>query len=252
MRYYYFFLNLKRWGTINILRKLVFKIEISQRPTALKWASKMSINLFDWCEEKDVILWQRTKEIVEIEKERAFKILTKTHLKTGGSACIELLYFLTKLTRPREVFETGVAHGWSSQIILRAISENGIGILHSTDLPFLRIKNAHQNIGILVDRNYNESWNLCLLGDYKGISKLSQSSKIDLIHYDSDKTYQGRKLFLRNIEKYIGSDAIIIFDDIQDNLFFKNLVTKSNYKFYVFKYEKKYIGLIDLSNKLGN
>ena len=251
MKYFYFFLNLKRWGIVNILRKILFKVELSQRPAALMWASKMSVDIFEWCKEIDATLWSKTYGVIEEEKLRAVEILTKSQLKIGGNACIELLYFLTKLIKPQKVFETGVAHGWSSQIFLRAISENGIGSLHSTDLPFLRIKNSHQNVGILVDKNYAKKWSLCLLGDRKGISELSKSSKIDFIHYDSDKSYKGRKSFYRSIRKHLSSEAIIIFDDIQDNLFFKHLVKMNNSIFYVFKYKQKYIGMIDLSNKLA-
>jgi predicted O-methyltransferase YrrM len=248
---YYFLANLKRWGIVNILRKITFKFELSSRSEAILWASKISVDIFEWCNEIDANLFSKTKVVIEEEKLRAFDLLEKAQLKTSGNACVELLYFLTILIKPNKVFETGVAHGWSTQIFLRAMSENGIGTLYSTDLPFLRIKNSHQNVGILVDKNYAMKWSLCLLGDRKGVSQLSKSSKIDFVHYDSDKSYHGRKSFYRNIRRHLSSEAIIIFDDVQDNLFFKHLVYEYNYTFYVFHYDNKYIGMVDISNKLA-
>ena len=43
-----------------------------------------------------------------------------------------------RLLEPQVVLETGVAYGVSSAFILRALEENGHGILHSVDLPPLR------------------------------------------------------------------------------------------------------------------
>jgi hypothetical protein len=45
------------------------------------------------------------------------------------------LYVAVRTLQPRVVVETGVASGWSSAHILRALEANGAGVLHSIDLP---------------------------------------------------------------------------------------------------------------------
>ena len=56
---------------------------------------------------------------------------------------------------------------------------------------------------------------------------------INLIHYDSDKTYYARNKALKILSPKLNSGTIIIFDDIQDNLHFKDLVEKTREDFSV-------------------
>ena len=44
--------------------------------------------------------------------------------------------------------------------------------------------------------------------------------------------------------------ADYIFDDIQNNLHFKDYVESNNKKFRIFKYKGKYLGIIGLDNFL--
>jgi hypothetical protein len=47
-----------------------------------------------------------------------------------------LLYLITRLHRPKIIFETGVAQGLSTAFFLKGLHENGEGKLFSIDLPF--------------------------------------------------------------------------------------------------------------------
>ena len=76
------------------------------------------------------------------------------------------------------------------------------------------------------------------------ILSLIKNEKIDIIHYDSDKTYKGKEFFFNKISKSIGKNTIIIIDDIQDDLFFKEYVKKTD-TFYIFKFKNKYLGMIN-------
>ena len=58
----------------------------------------------------------------------------------GGSAHIDLLYDCVKILKPTNIIETGVAFGWSSLAILKAISENKNGKLISVDMPYPKKK----------------------------------------------------------------------------------------------------------------
>ena len=49
---------------------------------------------------------------------------------------------------------------------------------------------------------------------------------------------------MKILEKKFSKNSIIIFDDIQDNLHFKDFVIKNNLQFKIFEFEGKFVGLI--------
>jgi hypothetical protein len=69
--------------------------------------------------------------------------------------------------------------------------------------------------------------------------------EVDLFHYDSDKSYSGRKFALTTISPSLNPQGIILMDDIQDNSFFYDYVeeTRPN-SWYVFNFQKKFVGMI--------
>ena len=92
-----------------------------------------------------------------------------------------------------------------------------------------------------------DNWFLDIRGDDIAlpeiVSKLRNNS-IDIFHYDSDKSYSGRSNALKILNSKINSKTIIIFDDIQNNLHFKNFVEKNKKEFCVLEFEGKFIGII--------
>jgi hypothetical protein len=70
------------------------------------------------------------------------------------------------------------------------------------------------------------------------------SKKLELVHYDSDKRKASRIAFLNTIEKFIADDAIVIMDDIQNNLAFRDFVVDSKLTYTVVKSEEKFVGVI--------
>lgn len=168
----------------------------------------------------------------------------------GGGGIYPVLYFAARFSKPDTIVETGVAAGFSSHAFLSAISLNGFGRLYSSDFPYFRLPNPEQFIGILVDEDLRDKWNLLIEGDEKNLPRIaSQISSVDIFHYDSDKTYSGKTFAMNTLEKFFHESSIIIFDDIQDDSFFHDYV--QNYlppAYSVFEFEKKYVGVIgDLS-----
>ena len=53
--------------------------------------------------------------------------LSKLNVTLGGGGSFGLLYFLIRKIKPMNVVETGVAAGWSSLAILRALKKNDKG-----------------------------------------------------------------------------------------------------------------------------
>ena len=236
----------------QVLLKKVFErvLEIGhdESISAEKWAKENSIPLKPWLETLDSSLWGETLVATELIRESCdatISNLLSEGIDLGGGGSLELLYFWTRKIRPLLVLESGVAAGWSSYAFLLALKENGSGTLLSSDLPYFRIKNPESFIGILVPKELRgPHWQLEIQGDDFNIPKLlSHGSKLQLIHYDSDKRKSGRKKFLERIERYLDSDCILIMDDIQNNLAFKEYVEFKNKVFTVIESEGKYVGI---------
>ena len=152
------------------------------------------------------------------------------------------------------IVETGVAAGWTSLAILRALQKNGQGKLYSSDFPYFRLENPEKYIGYLAkDENNKNNWFLDIRGDDKALPEISKQigdENIDLFHYDSDKSYSGRSSALKLIGSKLSSNTIIIFDDIQNNLHFKDYIEKNKLNFHVIEFGGKFLGITGLSKFL--
>lgn len=137
----------------------------------------------------------------------------------GGGADMHLLYGLCRLLQPKVVIETGVQDGWSSLMILLALEKNGVGHLHSIDLPAFHPK-AHQYTGIMVSEGLKHRWTLHL-GPQRRIlpDLLSGLPKVDLFHYDSDKTYRGMYQTYSEVWPKLASGGVLVSDDLNNNAF---------------------------------
>ncbi len=84
-----------------------------------------------------------------------------------------------------------------------------------------------------------------ITGDRKSLPEiLKKASRVDLFHFDSDKTVSGREFALSSVQPHLTPGAVIIMDDIQDNLHFRDTVEKRGVPFKVFGFEGKYQGVI--------
>ena len=232
-----------------IIKKILKRFEKNTSEEAKKWAklnTKHSTEAF--CKLIDSQLYDEILfDIISIEKEANIK-LSKLNISLGGGGNYTLLYFLARKLKPNTVVETGVAAGWSSLAILRALKKNDKGKLYSSDFPYFRLENPEQYIGYLAKNEENKSdWYLDIRGDDVAIHEILKrigNNNIDLFHYDSDKSYSGRENALRVLNANINSKTIIIFDDIQNNLHFRDYVKNNNFDFRVFEFKNKFVGLI--------
>ena len=209
------------------------------------WARKQAVSLDQFCESLDSKIWKETLDFQNNFTEYGTKIIASCDVKLGGGGCFPFLYFICRLRRPLTVVETGVAAGWSSAAILTSLQINGSGKLYSTDLPYKNRPGADRAIGLLVDDKLKAEWHLDISGDRAGLPKISKViDNIDVFHFDSDKSYQGRKFGYETVKNNLANDAIIIFDDIQDNFHFKELVEDNNLSYKIFEFQKKFFGVI--------
>jgi predicted O-methyltransferase YrrM len=145
------------------------------------------------------------------------------------------------------VVETGVAAGFSSKAILSAMAENASGELYSSDFPYCRLEEPEKYIGILVDSDLKDRWNLHIKGDRANLPTIAsrlQPGSVDILHYDSDKSYSGREFALETLQPYLSTGAICIFDDIQNNWHFRDIVAQRPRDWRVFEFGSKYLGVI--------
>ena len=80
----------------------------------------------------------------------------------------------------------------------------------------------------------------------KAIGNLKKVERVNLFHFDSDKSYRGREFAFKTIKRHLSKDAVLIFDDIQDNFHFKDLVQQYKLQYFVFEFEGKFFGVIYL------
>jgi len=240
---------LKKGFFLVMVKKLLKRSEKKTSIQATKWAeSKVKFSTFEFCQRIDKKLYEDILGDVEkIKKDSEAKLLP-IKIKLGGSGNYFLLYFLVRKFYPKIIVETGVAAGWSSLSILRALHKNRVGKLFSSDFPYFRIKNPEQFIGIVAQNEPNlEHWVLDIRGDDIALPEFAKKLadfSIDLFHYDSDKSYSGRVKALQIMKNKFSENAIIIFDDIQDNLHFHDFVTDKNVNFTVLKFDEKYVGIV--------
>ena len=219
---------------------------ISSNKTDFNWLNNNKSDLDNFLIKIDSDLLEESKSIHKEINDRANKILPALNVKLGGGASDKLLYFMVRLKKPETIIETGVAAGFSSLSILKAIDFNKKGKLYSSDFPYFRLKEPEKYIGVLVDRSIYKNWELEIEGDSVNIPRfLNSIEKIDLFHYDSDKSYGGKIKTFELVRPKLSINSVVIFDDIQDDNFFKNLVINNNYEFKIFKVDNKFIGLIE-------
>jgi hypothetical protein len=210
------------------------------------WLENNKSDLDTFCIGINEELWVESNLECNIIREVSNEKLDLIPFELGGGGAYPFLYFLIRFLKPNIVVETGVAAGYSSFSILKALNKNNLGRLYSSDFPYFRIPYPEKYIGILVPENLKNRWNLFIKGDKNNFIEIKKLiSKIDILHYDSDKTYTGRELPLKYFKNELNSSTILIFDDIQDNSHFYDLVKDlDKAKWKIFPFENKWFGFI--------
>ena len=212
------------------------------------WLENNQISVEEWGKSINSDLWE---EANEYEKRLIdyFHVSVKPRLPREmrtGNARINLLYFLTRLIEPSVVVETGVALGFSSQTVLDALKINGQGVLYSSDFPYFKLPDCERLIGAIVKEEVKQNWNLMVDGDDTNLPRICNAVPvIDLFHYDSDKSIQGRNSGYEMVKEKLSAQAVIIFDDIQDNPHFYDFVVENAYdNWCVLEQNHRFIGIV--------
>ena len=230
----------------KVVRHLSDKKGTLSKSENLDWIRNHSSGIDEFANDLDPVLWEEAREYGKILQGRAEMVLREIEYKLGGGGAYHFLYFLTRYMKPDNIVETGVAAGYSTHSFLSAMRKNKKGKLFSSDFPYFRLPNPEEYIGVLVEEDLRIDWELYVDGDTSNLPRiLERIEKIDLFHYDSDKSYSGREFAVSHVEKRMSRDAVIVIDDIQDNSHFHDYVkAREGPSWSVFEFEGKYIGLI--------
>ncbi|HWA31422.1 MAG TPA: class I SAM-dependent methyltransferase [Rhizomicrobium sp.] len=137
-------------------------------------------------------------------------------LGLAGSSDLRLAYSAAIGTGAQDILETGVALGWSSLAFLKAIERTG-GRLVSVDRPYPFLI-GQSWVGAAVPSDMRAHWTLLRHSDRRGIPQaLHLSDGYDLIHYDSDKTQEGRNWAYPRLWRALRPGGLLISDDVGDN-----------------------------------
>ena len=172
-------------------------------------------------------------------------MITSSNADSGGMGDIHLIYDLCKNIQAKFCIETGVAYGWSSEAVLRSISKREDSLI-SVDMPMIGQDDCYL-IGFVVSDDYQKNWSLLRIPDINGLLraiKMQGTNRIDCIHYDSDKSYYGRKCSQPYIIDALKENGIFVSDDINDNFAFKEFVEENNLTYNIIEHAGKFVGVI--------
>jgi methyltransferase family protein len=163
---------------------------------------------------------------------RLFAHLQREHDREGRESFVEIdapleLHALVRLLRPRHIVEVGVSSGVSSAYLLNALEKNGVGTLHSVDLPSFARPAAPSTrpprsswslptgraSGWAVPFALRKRWDL-RLGDKAVVLPLlaRELPRIDLVVYDVPHNDTTTRAEFRTLDPLARPGAVVIAD----------------------------------------
>ena len=120
------------------------------------------------------------------------------------------------------VIETGVAYGWSSLALLLSLAKRNNALLVSTVMPSPHANNE-EYVGCAIPIELRSHWRIIDLAGREALQKaLEHLPTIEMCHYDSDKSHEGRMWGYPRLWQALRFGGYFIFDDVEDTLAFRN------------------------------
>lgn len=239
---------LKRPDLYPELGRKIYK-NIFNRQAAFKgkektnlWAAKIAVSQQDAVKKLFNFSFEQFSEKYNEDFNLAKKTQDECPVKMGGAGALELLYFACEYTQAKTVVETGVAYGWSSFASLTSLAKRD-GVLYSSDMPYLS-QDGDKYVGCIVPERLRKNWKLFRHADRESLPKiLAETKEIDVVHYDSDKSYNGMQWAYETLFSRLRKGGVFISDDINDNAAFQDFCEKKGIQPTVVDFEGKYIGV---------
>ncbi len=112
-------------------------------------------------------------------------------------------------------------------------------------MPYPKMNNE-AFVGVVVPDRFRSAWQIVRKPDRYGLKEALAliGGVIDLCHYDSDKSYWGRAYAYPLLWDALVQGGVIISDDIQDNLAFRDFVNEKGVPFAITESEGKFVGIL--------
>lgn len=172
----------------------------------------------------------------------------RSPIDMGGPGDLLLLYRVAEHLKAVAAIETGVAFGWSSLAMLLSLSTRPGARLVSTDMPIPR-EGSDMHVGCVVPSSLSNGWSIVKNADRQALPQAVQTlSTIDMCHYDSDKSYEGRMWAYPLLWRTLRPGGIFISDDINDNFAFRDFAASIGQTPIVIRVREtastKYVGVL--------
>ncbi len=150
----------------------------------------------------------------------AYRRIDSCPVAMGAAGNLKLMYSVAQGLAAETMIETGVAYGWSSLAFLLSLKDRG-GRLFSVDLPYFKLR-SDKWVGCAVSGDLRSFWKLYHCADRDGLPRaVKAAGTIDLAHYDSDKSFEGRLWGYDLLWDALRPGGVLISDDISDNPAFR-------------------------------
>ncbi len=140
------------------------------------------------------------------------------------------IYSLVRLLKPKVIVETGVADGFTTSYILRALADNGEGKLYSIDLPHYLLPQDKQP-GWIVEEDLRGRWDL-RVGDAAQVlpELLKELGTVDMFLHDSLHTYDHMMLEFRAVWPHLRPGGLFLSHDVGTNPSFFDFIEEIGLK----------------------
>ena len=144
------------------------------------------------------------------------------------------LYRLLRDLRPEVAVETGVCNGVSTAFLLLALEDNGVGELHSIDLPEVAGEEYEEGTfwdgkggavippgkdpGWMVPPELRDRWRLILGRSQDALPPLLERlGAIDFFMHDSEHSYECMSFEFRTAWEALRAGGVLVADDVDVN-----------------------------------
>lgn len=140
----------------------------------------------------------------------------------GDAGFVRAIWCLNHHLSPKNVVETGVAHGITSRFILEALERRKAGHLWSIDLPPIE-RDRQTHVGVAVGGRYADRWSYIKGSSRLHLPKLlSQLRQIDLFIHDSMHSERNVRFELDRAWAHVKPGGALVVDDVDANWGFRS------------------------------
>ena len=138
-----------------------------------------------------------------------------------------ILYLVVRKFKPSHFIETGIAHGYSSYIILSAMNKNGKGELTSIDdSKTFKLCGKEVKIGWIVPDDLSVKWNLKIGKSNEVLPNILED--VDAFMHDSGHTYDIMSYEYNWAASRLKRFGILMSDDIDRNIAWSRFLATNN------------------------